>query len=125
MAMRHLLVVKVALAVQEQGKEHHYMTFENCYIVLSRCNGTCSHYSDEFTCNENDLLLHIREFIEKNLNDFAEDVYVYVDNEDGYFEYKTKLRNDIINNHIDDVMNSIERQMKKYIDENTMKEIQQ
>jgi len=101
------------------------MIFKNCYIVLTWADGTCNRYSDEFTCNENDLLLHIREFIEKNLNDFAEDVDVYVDNEDGYFEYRTKLRNDTINNHIDDVMNSIERQMKKYIDENTMKETQQ
>lgn len=101
------------------------MIFENCYIVLSRCDGTWSHYSDEFTCNENDLLLHIREFIEKNLNDFAEDVDVYVDNEDGYFEYRTKLRHDTINNHVDDAVNSIERQMKKYIDENATKETQQ
>ena len=61
----------------------------------------------------------------KNIDDFAEDIAVFVNDEDGYFEYKTKLRHDTINNHIDDAVNSIERQMKKYIDENTTKETQQ
>ena len=92
------------------------MTFENCYVVLSWADGTCNRYSDEFTCNEDDLLLNIRKFIEKNLDDYAEDVAVYVNDEDGYFEYRTKLRHDTINNHIDDVISSIEKQMKKYVD---------
>ena len=92
------------------------MIFENCYIVLSWANGTCDHYSDDFTCNENDLILHIQEFINKNQDDFAEDIAVYVNDEDGYFEYRTKMRNDTINNHIDDVLDSISKQMKKYID---------
>ena len=33
------------------------------------------------------------------------------------FEYRTKLRHDTINNHIDDVISSIEKQMTKYINE--------
>ena len=92
------------------------MTFKNCYIVLSWADNTCDHYSDEFTCNENDLLLHVREFIKQNANDFAEDVVVYVNDEDGYFEYRTKFRHDNVNNHIDDAMDSIEKQMREYID---------
>lgn len=101
------------------------MIFKNCYIVLTWADGTCNRYSDDFTCNEDDLLINVRKFIEKNIDDFAEDIAVFVNDEDGYFEYKTKLRHDTINNHIDDAVNSIERQMKKYIDENTTKEIQQ
>ena len=93
------------------------MTFENCYIVLSWADGTCDRYSDEFTCDEDELLVNVRKFIEKNKNDFAEDIAVYVNDEDGYFEYRTKLRHDTINNHVDEAMKSIVVQIKKYIDE--------
>ena len=42
------------------------MTFENCYIVLSWADGTCNRYSDEFTCDEDELLVNVRRFIQKN-----------------------------------------------------------
>ena len=92
------------------------MTFENCYIVLWCDNDGWSEYSDEFTCDENELLAEVRKFIEQS-EDFSENMFVYVNNEDECFEYRVKNRNDSIKKCIDKAIKSIAEQIKKYVDE--------